>query len=263
MSNTENVLYPLTHLFSPVQGVCLSDCGCWTICFSWRHTKDTPQVVSEADETSLHELITWHQPGAGNMEVLQQDEENHPYPRPALAAALTCEWQGDTGRAPIWKPGCKIPKKIIKMMAENVWLYHDSSCTKLFKQFSFRGWTNKPCAPGLLTAADSGTRGLGSQDVADVSLACIKFSSSKSPQSSHSSAKSGPTLALCEDDAVLTWLLQFCAASGLFKQTAPLVFNWLWPDWCFWFPLTQSPEFNHTVESEHRPVDTLWMASKW
>lgn len=118
--------------------------------------------------------------------------------------------------------------------------YGRKSMIKMYSlQNRFRSWTNKVTAPGLLTSATGRTCGLwlSVHDVANVSLACTKFSSSKSPQSSHSPPRSAPTLGLCEDEAFLPWLLQFGAASELFKQTVLLVLIWLRSDWWFWFAL--------------------------
>lgn len=135
--------------------------------------------------------------------------------------------------------------------------YGRKSMIKMYSlQNRFISWTNKVTAPGLLTSAAGRTWGpwLAVHDVADVSLACTKFSSSKSPQSSHSPPRSAPTLGLCEDEAFLPWLLQFGAASELFKQTVLLVLIWLRSDWWLWFALAQNPGFIHTVEPEHRNI---------
>lgn len=123
-------------------------------------------------------------------------------------------------------------------------------------QNRFRRWTNKVTAPGLQTSAAGRTWGLWLvvHDVADVSLACTKFSSSKSPQSSHSPPRSAPTLGLCEDEAFLPWLLQFGETSELFKQTVLLVLIWPRPDWGWWFALAQNPGFIHIVQPEHRNI---------
>lgn len=135
--------------------------------------------------------------------------------------------------------------------------YGRKSMIKMYSlQNRFRSWTKKVTAPGLLTSAAGRTWGLwlAVHDVADVSLACTKFSSSKSPQSSHSPPRSAPTLGLCEDEAFLPWLLQFGAASEVFKQTVLLVLIWLRFNWWFWFALAQNPGFIHTVEPEQRNI---------
>lgn len=170
-----------------------------------------------------------------------------PYLSCVLAVGLTCEWQGNTDDV-LTKPIHEIQSKLWQIKGWLQFPLYKICEISLIHTVSHKlnKWLT---APGLLLSTDCWTWGLWLvHETADVSLACTKFSSSKSPQSSQSSPRSKQTVGICEDEAFLPWVLWFDAAAELFEQTELLVLIWLRSIRWFWLTLTENPGFVHTVE---------------
>lgn len=104
-------------------------------------------------------------------------------------------------------------------------LHYDHSFFLFFFLLKQTQKLNKLTAPSLLR-----TWGfwIALHRAVDVSLACTKLSSSKSPQSSHSSSRLASTFTPCEDGVFLPCAHPFGSASGLLKQVVLLVLIWVW-----------------------------------
>lgn len=114
-------------------------------------------------------------------------------------------------------------------------------------------WNLDFTLPGVLHAIDCWIWGLASvvPEANDVSLACTKFSSSKSPQLSHSFPRSKLTAGNCEDEAVSQLVPWFVTAVDLAEGAELVVFIWFRCCSGFWLqPIV--PGFIRTEEPEYR-----------
>ena len=121
-------------------------------------------------------------------------------------------------------------------------------------------WDNETrTLPGVLHSTDCRVWGLVLvvHEADDVSLACTRCSSSKSPQSSHSFPRSKVTVGICANEAVSQYEPRLVTAVGLSEWAEVVVLVRFRCSSEFWLQ-TLVPGFIHTEEPAHSGQHYQW-----